>query len=66
MTKGVKSWLFLTVSKCLKTKAALVEVSLSAASAEIRQNPKTSTKPQFRASVKLRLFFFTAMLVQRT
>jgi len=62
----VKSWLFLTVSKCLKTKVALVEANPSAASVGIHQNPKTSTAPQFRVPAKPRLFFFTVILVQRT
>jgi len=47
-------------------QGALVEVNLSAASAEIRQNLKTTIGTHFRASVKPRLFFFTVMLVQQT
>ena len=58
-------WLFLMVSKFLKTKVALVKVNPLVASAAIPQNPETIIGTQCRASVKLQLFFFTVILGQQ-
>ena len=61
----MKSWLFLKISRFLKTKVALVKANPSAASAGIHQEPETNTEAHFRVLAKLRLSFFTVILVQQ-
>jgi hypothetical protein len=50
----VKSWLFLKISRFLKTKVDPVKANPSAASAGIHQEPETNTEARFKVLAKLR------------